>query len=122
MNLLNNAIDALGDFGRVSVSVIQLDGKVRFAISDNGPGVAEELRHRVFEPFFTTKSSGTGLGLAVVDSVIRAHGGQIKLESGFGQGTLFTVMLPINNHTLTLLPGGFSGKNIEPREMRYETV
>jgi two-component system sensor histidine kinase FlrB len=122
MNLLNNAVDALGDFGRVSVSVIQLDGKVRFAISDNGPGVAEELRHRVFEPFFTTKSSGTGLGLAVVDSVIRAHGGQIKLESGFGQGTLFTVMLPINNHALSLLPGGFSGKNFEPREMQYETV
>ena len=122
MNLLNNAIDALGNHGKVSVSVIQLESNVRFSISDNGPGVNEEIRQRVFEPFFTTKSSGTGLGLAVVDSVVKAHGGQIKLESNFDQGTLFTVTLPINNHTFGLLPGGFSGKHFEIRELRYETV
>ncbi|NOT13634.1 MAG: GHKL domain-containing protein [Methylococcaceae bacterium] len=123
MNLLNNAVDAIGVVvGTITVSVSQYGGHVRIAIRDNGPGVAEELRQRIFEPFFTTKPSGTGLGLAVVDSVIRAHGGKIQIDSTIGRGTVFNIMLPDKNQTLSLLPGGFSGKAIAEREMRHETV
>lgn len=122
MNLLNNAVDAVGDCGSINLSVIQLGAAMQIAISDSGSGMTEELRQRVFEPFFTTKSSGTGLGLAVVDSVVRAHGGQIQIESTLGQGTVFTLTLPGKNRVLNLLPGGFSGKNLNQRERLHETV
>jgi len=122
MNLLNNAVDAAGDFGSIELFVTQ-DGKaIQFAVIDNGPGITEELRQRVFEPFFTTKLNGTGLGLAVVDSVVKAHGGHIQVESALGQGTVFALTLPGNNQTLSPLPGGFSGKNLKQREKCHETV
>jgi signal transduction histidine kinase len=64
-------------------------------ISDNGPGIPEDLRKRVFEPFFTTKDEeGTGLGLAITRRIIMAHKGEIDLES-FPGGTLFKIQLPV---------------------------
>jgi signal transduction histidine kinase len=62
-------------------------------VSDNGPGVPASLRSRIFEPFFTTRPGGTGLGLAVVSSVVQAHGGQVRLEEE-GPGATFTLELP----------------------------
>jgi len=123
LNLLNNAVDALGQVGCVQISVTQLDAcNLRVVVKDDGPGIAKELCQRVFEPFFTTKSYGTGLGLAVVDSVVKAHGGHVSVESVLGQGTVFTLVLPCINQAYSLLPGGFSGKNHHQMEMRHETV
>ena len=123
LNLLNNAVDAVGQAGCIQISVVQLDDyKLRIVIKDDGPGIAKELRQRVFEPFFTTKIHGTGLGLAVVDSVVKAHGGQVSVESVLGQGTVFTLVLPCINQAYSLLPGGFSGKNHHQMEIRHETV
>ena len=62
--------------------------KLRIVIKDDGPGIAKELCQRIFEPFFTTKTHGTGLGLAVVDSVVKAHGGHVLL-SRFWDKALF---------------------------------
>jgi len=121
MNLLNNAVDALDGCGIVKLSVGQHGGVMRITISDNGPGITEELRQRVFEPFFTTKPNGTGLGLAVVDSVVRAHGGQIRIDSTVGRGTVFSITLPGKNQALNPLPSGFSGKNLK-REILHETL
>ncbi|MDO9049759.1 MAG: ATP-binding protein [Methylobacter sp.] len=123
LNLLNNAVDAVGQAGCIQISVVQLDDyKLRIVIKDDGPGIAKELRQRVFEPFFTTKIHGTGLGLAVVDSVVKAHGGHVSVESVLGQGTVFTLVLPCINQAYSLLPGGFSGKNHHQMEIRHETV
>jgi two-component system sensor histidine kinase FlrB len=112
LNLLNNAVDAVGQVGCIKISVVQLDGcNLRIDISDSGQGIDKALCQRIFEPFFTTKSHGIGLGLAVVDSVVKAHGGHIQVESVLGQGTVFSIVLPCIDQANNLLPGGFSGKN-----------
>jgi two-component system sensor histidine kinase FlrB len=111
MNLLNNAVDAVGQTGNIQISVDQQNNNLRIAIKDNGPGIANEVCHRVFEPFFTTKTNGTGLGLAIVNSVIKAHGGHVQAESIHGGGAVFSLDLPCINQTCRSLPGGFSGKN-----------
>lgn len=122
LNILNNAVDAVGEKGHVQLSVNSWRGAVRITISDNGPGIAEALQQRVLEPFFTTKPNGTGLGLAVVDTVVRAHSGRLTVESSVGQGTVFSITLPGKNQTMTPLPGGFSGKNLDPKERLYDAV
>jgi len=119
LNLLNNAVDAVGQAGCIQISVVQLDGfKLRIVIKDDGPGIDQELCQRIFEPFFTTKPQGTGLGLAVVDSVVKAHGGDIHVESVLGQGTVFSLVLPCINQAFSLLPGGFSHQAILPDALR----
>ena len=69
--------------------------------ADTGVGISEESIKKVFLPFFTTKDvdEGTGLGLSVVDSIVKAHGGTISVKSDPGQGTVFEVRLPIETHT-----------------------
>ncbi|PPK69985.1 PAS/PAC sensor signal transduction histidine kinase [Methylobacter tundripaludum] len=119
LNLLNNAVDAVGQAGCIHISVDQLDGcNLLIVIEDDGPGIESELCQRIFEPFFTTKSYGTGLGLAVVDSVVKAHGGQVRVESVLGRGTVFSIVLPCINQAFGLLPGGFSHKAIQPDALR----
>lgn len=127
LNLLNNAVDAVGQVGCIQISVAQLDDyKLRIVIKDDGPGIAKEFCQRIFEPFFTTKAHGTGLGLAVVDSVVKAHGGYVHVESVPGQGTVFSLVLPCINQAYNFLPGGFSSKNHQQNhnqgELSHETV
>lgn len=117
MNILNNAVDAIGRGGDIQIRVSQFDDNVRFVIEDDGPGMAPELCQRIFEPFFSTKTSGTGLGLAVVDSVVRAHGGQCECISTLGRGTVFALTLPCLGQQFKPLPGGFSGKNHNQRDV-----
>lgn len=123
MNLLNNALDAAGEGGLIQLRASQLDGcRLRIVVQDDGPGIAKALAQRIFEPFFTTKANGTGLGLAVVDSVARAHGGDVQLMSLPGEGAGFALTLPCIKQQFTPLPGGFSGKNhnSEPQPERAE--
>jgi len=76
---------------------------VRVAISDNGRGIAPEVMDRIFDPFFTTKGQdarpGSGLGLSVVQAIVRDHGGTIDVESEVGFGTAFTILLPAASRT-----------------------
>ncbi|MDO9423363.1 MAG: ATP-binding protein [Methylobacter sp.] len=110
LNLLNNAVDAVGQSGYIQISVVQLDSfKLRIVIKDDGPGIEQELYQRIFEPFFTTKTHGTGLGLAVVDSVVRAHGGHVQVESVLGQGAVFSLVLPCINQAFSLPSGSHAG-------------
>lgn len=110
MNLLENAVQAVADNGRIVLTVTQPERRrLQFSVADDGPGIEAEHLQRIFEPFFTTRSNGTGLGLAVVDSVISAHGGELHCVSRRPQGAVFHFTLPCPGPGNDTLPGGFSG-------------
>ena len=98
-NLIINAVEACEDCGEVVItSGISVDGKfARISVIDNGVGISKENLSKIFEPFFTSKSGkgGTGLGLAVSYSIVKRHGGRIDVESKEGEGSTFTVKLPL---------------------------
>lgn len=94
MNLINNALDAMTDEGVIKCTVGQYDKQyIEIKIKDTGVGMDEQELKRIFEPFYTTRTAGTGLGLAVVDSVVKAHGGKIFCQSKLGYGTEFNMRL-----------------------------
>ncbi len=95
LNLITNAADAMsGRTGEVRVSVTTADGKADLTVSDQGCGMSAEVSSRVFEPFFTTKTHGHGLGLAAVQGLIHAMGGEIAVHTVEGVGSTFRVRLP----------------------------
>jgi signal transduction histidine kinase len=94
-NLLRNAGEALvGRGGRVAVTTRRVGDGVELRVSDDGPGVPEDVRARLFDAFVSTKQGGTGLGLALTLQIIREHGGAIRVDSPPGQGATFIVDLP----------------------------
>ncbi|MEN2986308.1 MAG: ATP-binding protein [Thermodesulfovibrionaceae bacterium] len=95
LNLLVNAIDATTKGDIISIKTEKADGKVKIMIRDSGSGIPEELIGKIFEPFFTTKTTGSGLGLACVDRIIKDHQGNIVVKSRLNEGTEFTVELPL---------------------------
>ncbi len=108
MNLVSNALSVLKgtDNGLIRlVVVVTSDSKIRFTLIDNGPGISGELQKRVFEPFFTTRNHGTGLGLAVVESIICAHKGRVWCKSEQGKGARFHIELPIDEKKVLLSSG-----------------
>jgi len=99
LNLLRNALDAVGEGGAVRVSTEVRAGRVEVVVADDGPGVPPELRSRIFEPFFTTKDvgQGSGLGLAICRQIIAEnHGGTLELDESVPRGACFRVGLPLN--------------------------
>jgi two-component system, NtrC family, sensor histidine kinase HydH len=96
LNIYLNALQAMDDGGRLTISSYPIDGDT-FAIDvkDSGPGIPADDLNAVFDPYFTTKPKGTGLGLAIVHKIIEAHQGQIKVRSTLGEGTVFTIILPL---------------------------
>lgn len=96
MNVIENALDVLDENGhvRVEISADKLS-QLDIRISDNGPGIAENLREKIFMPFFTTKTKGTGLGLAVVQAIAQAHQGHFWLDTEFDGGSRFVFRLPV---------------------------
>jgi signal transduction histidine kinase len=95
INLVRNAAEAMGDVGgNVRITTVARDAAAVISIADDGPGIPGDVQERIFEPFFTTKKGGTGLGLAVCRQIIAEHGGEMRVESGAGKGTTFSVVLP----------------------------
>ncbi len=96
-NLVINGLQAMATGGSLTVSVVfdHDAGYCSVTIHDSGVGITAEVRDKLFTPFFTTKPKGTGLGLAVSYGIIKDHGGDIRVESEAGQGTAFTVVLPL---------------------------
>ncbi|MBI2535638.1 MAG: PAS domain S-box protein [Gemmatimonadetes bacterium] len=105
VNLVLNGVQAAGEGGRVRVCVrrargvdippgVTLDDPVVVEVTDNGPGVAEEIRERVFDPFVSGRVGGSGLGLAIVQRAVQAHRGFVLFDSPAGRGTTFSVVLP----------------------------
>jgi len=102
LNLANNAIQAIGHDGTLHLHAHDgVCNTVEICVIDDGPGISQDIQKDLFKPFFTTRSDGTGLGLAVVQAVARAHGGSVRLESEQGQGSRFIVQLPIAGTTDT---------------------
>ncbi|MET7015177.1 sensor histidine kinase [Uliginosibacterium flavum] len=97
LNLLENALQVLGDSGSVELTAREEGGNAVFVVQDSGRGIPLELQARLFEPFYTTRADGTGLGLAIARGVARAHGGEISLKSAPGEGTEFSFVLPLAN-------------------------
>ncbi len=98
LNLIINAEQAIGDYGTITVRARETDkGYIRTDITDTGPGISQEHLDQIFDPFFTTKEAGkgTGLGLSIVYGIVKKHGGYIEVASKLGEGTTFSVYLPI---------------------------
>jgi signal transduction histidine kinase len=94
-NLVGNAIEAVTDGCKIEIRGTSRDDLVDITISDNAGGIPVEIRDKFFEPFVTHgKKRGTGLGTAIVKSLVEAHGGEIAFECEDGVGTVFTITLP----------------------------
>jgi signal transduction histidine kinase len=98
LNLLVNAKQAIEGDGDITITTSRSDDKVRIEIKDNGRGIPEEQVTKIFDPGFTTKGVGvgTGLGLSICYQIIQDHKGEIIVGSKVGEGTTFTIVLPIN--------------------------
>ena len=102
MNLLLNAADAIKDQGDITITTRALKGSkpyVEISIADTGVGISPENLNCVFEPFFTTKDVGNGMGLGLSTSydIIKSHGGTLNVESQPGQGSIFTIKIPVRD-------------------------
>ena len=105
-NLVLNSLDAMPGGGTFTIRTAQRDGSARVEISDTGTGLTPEECGRLFTPYYTTKRHGTGLGLAVVQSIVSDHHGKITVESAAGAGATFRIDLPIRPPELSGLPRG----------------
>jgi two-component system NtrC family sensor kinase len=106
LNLYNNAFYAVNEKSRldieefeptVSVSTKKINNSIEISVSDNGVGIPQKIVDKIFQPFFTTKPTGqgTGLGLSLSYDIIKAHGGEIKVETKDGEGSTFIIQLPV---------------------------
>jgi signal transduction histidine kinase len=95
LNLIRNAVDAMPGGGKLTIATKRTGTKALVSISDNGHGMTDEESRHLFIPFFTTKSDGTGLGLAHTQQIINEHGGRIDWATKRGEGSTFTIQLPL---------------------------
>lgn len=100
-NIINNAIDALPQGGNILIKTTMENNQISIAIKDSGIGIPEDVKNRIFDPFFTTKGvQSTGLGMSISYGIINRHKGTIAVDSVEGEGTTFTIELPISNNAL----------------------
>jgi len=95
VNIIKNAIDAMPNGGKITVQSSQVNGKMRISFSDTGSGMTKEALAKLWTPLFTTKAKGMGLGLAICKRIVEAHDGSVNAESTVGEGTTFTIIIPI---------------------------
>jgi signal transduction histidine kinase len=93
VNILQNAIDAVGGDGRIVVQLSEGERGTVVMIEDSGPGISPDVRQMLFTPFFSTKENGQGIGLTLVQEILSQHGFEYSLESRPGEMTKFTVNL-----------------------------
>ncbi|MBM3836360.1 MAG: PAS domain S-box protein [Verrucomicrobia bacterium] len=106
VNLAKNAMQAMSKGGILTVQTGATPDEVWVSLSDTGRGIPEEQLNRIFDPFYTTKKKGSGLGLMIVQRIVRAHRGIIELDSRVGRGTTFRVRLPLRERQTRLLESG----------------
>jgi PAS domain S-box-containing protein len=103
VNLVKNAMQAMTKGGALTLRTGEGADGVWLSVADTGGGIPQDQINRIFEPFFTTKKKGSGLGLMIVQRIVRAHGGRIELESNAGRGTTFRIWLPLHERKPRLL-------------------
>ena len=103
VNLVKNAMQAMTRGGTLTLQTGETPESVWVSVADTGGGIPEEQISRIFEPFYTTKKKGSGLGLMIVQRIVRAHEGRIELESRVGRGTTFRIWLPLHERRPRLL-------------------
>ena len=102
-NVIKNSLQAMRSGGILRIRTEADDAYVTVSFIDSGVGIAPEEIGQLFEPYFTTKKEGTGLGLMIVQRIVREHGGMIEIESDKGRGTTFRIKLPIHEKRTRLL-------------------
>jgi signal transduction histidine kinase len=104
LNLITNAAQAIEKFGKITITTQLENDKAVIKVADTGVGIPEQNLRKIFEPFFTTKpvGQGTGLGLSIVYKIIEQHNGTIDVKSKVGEGTEFTITLPVKQIKQTL--------------------
>jgi len=103
VNLVKNAVQAMTTGGTLTLQTGETSEDVWVSVTDTGGGIPQEQINRIFEPFYTTKKKGTGLGLMIVQRIVRAHNGRIELDSHVGRGTTFRIWLPLHERKPRLL-------------------
>jgi two-component system, sporulation sensor kinase E len=103
VNLIKNAMQAMTKGGTLTLQTGEGSDGVWVSVADTGGGIPQEQINRIFEPFYTTKKKGTGLGLMIVQRIVRAHDGRIDLESHIGRGTTFRIWLPLHERKPRML-------------------
>lgn len=103
VNLMKNAMQSMTKEGELTLETGASGDSVFVGVEDTGGGIPAEQLNRIFEPFYTTKKKGTGLGLMIVQRIVRDHGGRIELESHVGRGTRFRIWLPLRERGPKLL-------------------
>lgn len=103
LNLMKNAMQAMTKGGTLTLQTGENNDAVWVSVGDTGGGIPQEQINRIFEPFYTTKKKGTGLGLMIVQRIVRAHSGGIELDSHVGRGTTFRVWFPLKDKKPRLL-------------------
>ena len=98
LNLIKNSVQAMTQGDTLTLTTLADDDGVWVHVADTGGGISQEKINRVFQPYFTTKEKGTGLGLMIVQRIVREHGGRIELESHTGRGTTFRLWFPLTEH------------------------
>jgi two-component system sensor kinase FixL len=104
-NLIRNALEAMPEGGKLKVGTVvrrfrsDRPAEAEIVISDTGHGIPEDLLGNIFKPFFTTRHNGTGLGLPITSSIVRAHGGRIVARNRAQGGASFRVSLPLDRET-----------------------
>jgi len=104
LNLTQNAMDAIGEKGKINLKIQQIGKKVEIRLTDDGPGIAKEILDNLFDPFTTTKEGGTGLGLSIVHRIVDSFGGSIQLEN-HSTGACFLITLHAHKVKTTELAG-----------------
>ena len=105
-NIVKNAVQAMPDGGALRIAAAETGQFLELRFADSGKGITPQAFTHLMEPYFSTKEEGHGLGLLIVDRIVRAHGGELGIESVPGAGTVFTVRLPLRERRLRLLQAG----------------
>ena len=100
VNLLVNAYEAMERRGTIEIQEAQIETEsggreIMIRLTDNGPGIPDAIKDKVFQPFYSTKEEGTGLGLSICARIVEEHGGTLELTSTEGEGTTFTIKIPV---------------------------
>ena len=103
-NLIKNASQAMPEGGRIDIICTVDEDNLRLSISDTGCGISAKDMGNIFEPYFTRKQTGTGLGLMIVERIVREHGAELAVESEPGKGTVFIINFPLYSQRVKLLP------------------